>query len=96
MRIPPYERHGSGACSKWQKEDDAFSKQNGLTDGHAVVGKARHIDITGDHAYVVAPVTYFAEQGGKDVQQLATGTFALQKSAGVGASQDGPIARDEA
>jgi hypothetical protein len=38
--VPPYEWHGSGACSKWHNDYDAFTKQNGMTDGHAVVGKA--------------------------------------------------------
>ena len=79
--VPPYEWHGSGACSKWHNDYDAFTKQNGMTNGHAVVGKARHIEITADHAYVVAPVTYSYKQGGKDMQEQATGTFALQKSA---------------
>lgn len=79
--VPPYEWHGSGACSKWKDAYDAFSKQAGATDGHSVVGKARHIEITADHAYVVAPVTYLFKQGGKDVQEQATGTFVLEKSA---------------
>jgi len=78
--VPPYEWHGPGACSKWRNDLDAFAKQNGITDPHAVVGKARHIEVTADHAYVVAPVTYFYKLGGKDMQEQATGTFALQKS----------------
>jgi hypothetical protein len=79
--VPPYEWHGSGACSKWRNDYDAFNKQAGATDGHAVVGKARHIEITADHAYVVAPVTYFFKQGEKEMQEQATGTFVLVKSA---------------
>jgi len=78
---PPYEWHGSGGCSKWLNDYGAFVKQNGMTDGHAVAGKARHIDITGDHAYVVVPLTYSYKQGGKDVHETATGTFTLHKTA---------------
>jgi hypothetical protein len=79
--VPPYEWHGSGACSKWQNDLGAFAKQNGVTEPHAVVGKAGHIEVTADYAYVVAPVTYFYKLGGKDMQEKATGTFALQKGA---------------
>jgi ketosteroid isomerase-like protein len=79
--VPPYEWHGSGACSKWFSDYDAFTKQNGMTDGRALAGKARHIDITGDHAFVVVPLTYSYKQGGKDMHETATGTFTLRKSA---------------
>lgn len=79
--VPPYEWHGPGACSRWHSDYVAFAKQNAVTDGHATVGKARHIEVTGDHAYVVAPIAYSYKQGGKDMQEQATGTFVLQKSA---------------
>ena len=79
--IPPYEWHGSGACTKWLNDFEAFTKQNGITDAHAVVGKARYIEVTADRAYVVAPITYFYKMSGKEVKELATWSFALQKGA---------------
>jgi hypothetical protein len=42
---------------------------------------ACRIDITGDHAFVVVPLTYSYKQGRKDMHETATGTFTLQKSA---------------
>jgi hypothetical protein len=45
------------------------------------MGKAQFIDVTGDHAFVVVPITLHIKDGGKDGQIMATGTFTLQKGA---------------
>src|SRR5262245_37653690 len=56
--FPPHEWHGAGACAKWISDFDADSKKNGITDESVTLSKPRHVDITGDRAYVVIPADY--------------------------------------
>jgi ketosteroid isomerase-like protein len=55
--IPPHEWHGSGMCSKWQSDFDAWAATNRVTAARATPGKARHVDVDGSTAYVVLPIT---------------------------------------
>ena len=78
--IPPHEWHGAGACSAWANDFEADAKKNGITDGVVTIGKARHIDITGDRAYVVVPANYTYKLKGKLAKEVgSTLTIALQK-----------------
>jgi len=78
--FPPYEWHGAGTCSKWLADYDADSKKNGITDGKVTIGKPRHVNVTGDRAYVVVPTDYTFKQNGKSMREIAsTWTFTLQK-----------------
>src|SRR6478736_7165814 len=70
--FPPYEWHGAGACSAWAKDFDADAKKNGITDGVVTLGKPRHLDVTGDRAYVVAPVSYAYKVKGKPTKETAS------------------------
>jgi ketosteroid isomerase-like protein len=80
--FPPYEWHGAGACSKWAADFDADAKKNDITPGPVTLGKARHLTVAGDRAYVVLPAQYAYKQKGKDVTQKgSTLTVALQKGA---------------
>lgn len=80
--FPPHEWHGAGACAKWAEDFDADAKKNDITDGVVTLGKARHIDVTGDRAYVVVPAEYAFKMKGKPVKEVgATLTVALQKGA---------------
>lgn len=81
--FPPHEWHGSGACSKWSSDFQAFTQTAGITDPAITVGKAWHIDVTGDRAYVVAPTTFVFKQKGKPVKEMGIVTVALQKSGAV-------------
>src|SRR5215475_7311222 len=78
--IPPFEWHGPGACSRWQKDNDAYLHQ-GISDETFTIGNPQQLIISRDRAYAVIPVTYAFTQKGKRVKELATGTFALQKTA---------------
>jgi ketosteroid isomerase-like protein len=78
--IPPYEWHGPGACSKWQKDYDAYLQKNGMTDATGTVGKPRQLLITGDRAYAVVPTTFAFMKDGKPVKLTATTTFSLRKT----------------
>ena len=79
--FPPYEWRGSGACGQWAKDYDADARKNGITDGHVTMGKPRHVDVTGDRAYVVVPTKYVYKQGGKTVRETgSTLTVSLRKT----------------
>jgi len=79
--IPPYEWHGAGACANWAKDYDAFAQKNGMTDATGTISKPTHIMVTGDRAYAIAPATFSFTKDGKQVKNIATATFALQKTA---------------
>ena len=78
--FPPHEWHGAGACAKWADDYDANAKKDGITDGMVMLGKPRHVDVTGDLAYVVVPANYSFKQKGKPVSEIGSMlTIALQK-----------------
>ena len=78
--FPPHEWHGPGACAKWGSDFEADAKKNGITDGVVTLGSPRHVDITGDRAYVVVPANYTFKQKGKPGKEIgSTLTVALQK-----------------
>ena len=80
--FPPHEWHGAGACSKWMADYDADAKRNGITDGLVTLGKPLHVDVDGDHAYVVVPVKYAFKQKGKAMSEDHSFlTVALRKDA---------------
>ena len=80
--FPPHEWHGPGACANWAKDFDADAKKNGITDGKVTIGKPRHVDVTGDRAYVVVPTTFVYKLKGKAMKETgSTLTIALQKGA---------------
>jgi ketosteroid isomerase-like protein len=80
--LPPHEWQGAGACSKWSSDFDAFGKANQITPGAVTLAKPRHIDITGQHAYVVVPVGYTFTMKGKPMKQSgSTITVVLEKGA---------------
>jgi ketosteroid isomerase-like protein len=80
--FPPHEWHGPGGCAKWMTDYDADAKKNGITDGSVSLGSPRHVDVTGDRAYVVIPADYTYKQRGKVVKENGSIlTVALQKGA---------------
>ena len=70
--FPPYEWHGANACSTWADAYVADAKKNGITDGLVTLGKPRHVDVTGDQAYVVVPAAYSFKQNGKAMKESAS------------------------
>jgi ketosteroid isomerase-like protein len=80
--FPPYEWHGMGACAKWMADWDADAKKKGITDAIVTLGTPRHVDVTGDRAYVVVPTGYaYKVKGAPAKQSGSTLTIALQKGA---------------
>ena len=79
----PYEWHGAGACARWMGDYDADAKRNAITGGVVTLGAPRHVDVSGDRAYLVVPADYAYAKKGKPVKEVAsTLTIALTKSAG--------------
>lgn len=80
--FPPHEWHGPGACAKWVDDYDADAKKKGLTDGIVTLTTPKHLNVSGDRAYVVIPSNYEFKQNGKAVKQTGSMfTFALHKGA---------------
>jgi ketosteroid isomerase-like protein len=78
----PYVWAGPTACADWAKDFDADAGKNGITDPKVTVGKPRHVDITGDRAYVVGPADYTFKLKGKPMSEKGSiFTLALQKLA---------------
>lgn len=81
--FPPHEWNGADACAKWMNDYEADAKKNGVTGGMVTLGAARHVDVTADRAYVVAPADYAYKQNGKPVKEArSTLTVVLQKGSG--------------
>jgi hypothetical protein len=79
--FPPYAWSGSGGCGQWGKDYEADAKKNSVTDPSVWFGAAKHLDISGDRAYVVLPASYSYKQNGKAVKEAgAMLIIALQKS----------------
>ena len=78
--FPPHEWHGAGACAKWADDYEASAKKDGITGGVVTLGKPKHVDVNGNHAYVVIPSDYAYKQNGKAMKESrAAFAFALQK-----------------
>jgi ketosteroid isomerase-like protein len=78
--FPPHQWAGLAACSAWATDYEADAKKNGVTDGVVTLGKPRHVDITGDLAYLVIPANYSFKQHGKAMKEVgSTLTVVLKK-----------------
>ena len=78
--FPPHAWHGPTACADWWKGLPAYDEKSGITDGDAALRKAWTVDVTGDQAYFVAPMTYTFKQNGKSVKESASFAVALKRS----------------
>jgi hypothetical protein len=78
--FPPHAWHGPTACADWWKELLAYDEKSGITGGDATLGKPWTVDVTGDRAYFVAPMTYTYKQNGKSVKESAAFAVALKRT----------------
>jgi ketosteroid isomerase-like protein len=78
--FPPHAWDGSGAISKWLHDLDSFEKKNGTSDPSVTLGKPRHVDVTGAHAYVVVPTKLSYKKKGQLVKETGLMTLVLHKS----------------
>ena len=78
--FPPHAWHGPTACADWWKGLLAYNEKSGITDGDATLGKTWTVDVTGDRAYFVAPMTYTYKQNGKSVKESASFAVVLKRT----------------
>jgi hypothetical protein len=76
----PYSWSGPDTCVRWSAAFKAFMAQVKMTDPKGTVAPHPFIDVTGNHAYVVAKVKFDAMLSGKPVSEDGTWTFVLAKS----------------
>jgi len=79
----PFHWEGKTAAADWFAGDAADAKANGVTDGVVSIGKPLHVTISGDHAYVVVPMTYKYLMHGKKTVENALFTASEVKTGGT-------------
>ncbi len=77
----PHEWHGPTACADWWKAELAHNQEEGITDEDAPLGTPQTVDVNGDRAYFVAPMTYTYKQHGKPMKETATFAVTLHRTA---------------
>lgn len=78
--MSPHVWQGPTAAQDWYADALAEGEHLGVTDYNIALGEPRHADVTGDHAYVVAPVVFSYKVKGSQVTQTdAFFTVALRK-----------------
>src|SRR5512140_952218 len=78
--FPPHVWHGPTACADWFKAEKAYNEKREISDEDAPLGTPQTVDINGDRAYFVAPMTYTYKQHGKPVKETATFTVTLRRT----------------
>ena len=78
--LAPHAWNGPTASADWYKDGMIAGEQKGATDYFVEVGEPRHLNVTGDNAYVVVPTTLsFKVHGQLITHSGATFTAALRK-----------------
>ncbi|HEV2740522.1 MAG TPA: hypothetical protein VGU66_18325 [Candidatus Elarobacter sp.] len=76
----PYSWSGADTCVRWSAAFKTFMRQVKMSDPKGTVAPHPFIDVTGNHAYVVAKVKFVAMMSGKPVSEEGTWAFVLAKS----------------
>lgn len=78
--MSPHVWQGATAARDWWRDVLAEGEHLGASGYHITLSEPRHVDVTGDYAYVVAPATMTFDLRGKQVTQTgAVFTVALRK-----------------
>ncbi len=78
--MSPHVWQGPTAAEDWWTDVLAEGEHLGLSGLRIALGEPRHVDVTGDYAYVVAPATMTFDLRGQQVTQTgAVYTVALRK-----------------
>ncbi|MFX0579111.1 nuclear transport factor 2 family protein [Nocardia nepalensis] len=79
--MSPHVWQGPTASEDWWRDVRREGEHAGASGYHIALGEPRHIDVTGDHAYVVVPATMTVDLQGKQVTQTGSiFTVALGKA----------------
>lgn len=76
----PYSWSGPDACVKWAAAFKVFAAQIKLSGVKGTAAPKPFIDVSGNHAYVVAKVTFGGTMAGKPMSEQGTWTFVVMKS----------------
>ncbi len=80
--LAPHVWQGPTACRDWYRDVLAAGEKEGGTGYFVTLGEPRHVDVTGDRAYIVVPATMtFNVHSKKMIQSGSTFTVALRKLA---------------
>jgi ketosteroid isomerase-like protein len=78
--MSPHVWHGSTASEDWWQDVRAEGEHLGASGYHINLDQPRHVDVTGDYAYVAVPATMTFNLKGKQVTQSGSVyTVALRK-----------------
>jgi hypothetical protein len=77
--IPPHEWQGATACADWMNDLDANLKKDEDTDLMQELGKPRAVDVNGDRAFAIVPVTNAFKEKGKQIIEPGVLTVAFRK-----------------
>jgi ketosteroid isomerase-like protein len=78
--MSPHVWHGPTAAEDWWRDVLSEGEHLGASGYHIKLGEPRHVDVTGDYAYVVAPATMTFDLRGQLVTQSGSVyTVALRK-----------------
>ncbi|MFJ9448023.1 nuclear transport factor 2 family protein [Kitasatospora sp. NPDC101235] len=79
--MAPHVWQGLTASEDWWRDVLAESERVGASGYRITLGEPRHVDVTGDHAYVVLPATMTMDLWGEQVTQTGSVfTVALRKA----------------
>jgi hypothetical protein len=67
--FPPYLWQGASGCAEWSADFDAYIKKNGMTAPKVTLGLLRHVDVSGDRAYVVIPASFRFKKSGRQFNE---------------------------
>src|SRR5438270_177755 len=70
--MSPHVWQGSTAAEDWWRDVLAEGEQVGASGYRIELGEPRHVDVTGDYAYVVAPATMTFQLRGHQVTQTGS------------------------
>jgi ketosteroid isomerase-like protein len=82
--FPPYAWQGATACADWARDFEANAKKDAITDSVVTLHKPRHVDVSGDRAYVVVPADYVYKVKGKKASQKGSIMVAALQKGGDG------------
>jgi ketosteroid isomerase-like protein len=78
--MAPHVWQGATATQDWYRDVLHEGEQHGASGYVVTLGEPRHVNVTGDSAYVVVPASMTANVHGKHITQVgATFTVALRK-----------------
>jgi hypothetical protein len=76
----PYSWSGPDACVRWAAAFKVFAAHMKMSGFKGTVAPKPFTDVTGNHAYVVAKVTFAATMAAKPMSEQGTWTFVVAKS----------------